>query len=96
MKSINERKSVISSLLGAIKIHSPSYGVLRCSKCARNELFFIQSAKMSNTQGAKSSIAEKSFNQRNPSILYGINLGHQGAQIFKKITILALNLQFYR
>ena len=28
MKSINKRKSVISSVLGAIKIRSPSYGLL--------------------------------------------------------------------
>ena len=28
MKSINKRKSVISSVLGAIKILSPSYGLL--------------------------------------------------------------------
>ena len=28
MKSINKRKSVILSVLGAIKVHSPSYGRL--------------------------------------------------------------------
>ena len=41
------------------------------------------------------SIAEKSFNQRNATILHGLNLGYLGARIFKKITTLAENLKFH-
>ena len=33
-------------------------------------------------------IAEKSLNQRNATILHGLNLGHQRAWISKKITTL--------